>query len=503
MFGGQIYLKTMGKTTPPTAAPANSSQYRFFCWVIAFLTAAQLLVGLDYITLWPGAEARLVWAAVRADWAGSYPVAFLSTIPAASDYWLLAYRLPGVLLLGVGVVLFFRWGTALFGRPAVETTLLVAAASLFIPLVAKAATLDIWRLGLELAAWVALLRYFKTPTRPWLLWSALMGGLAVVLVGRASLVLFIIFQVLYYRMLVNEDANLKRQFGKPFVLIYLAAAVAHLVRYLLGAGAGSAFLAFDFMGLGHLRFVGYSLLGLLPFVGFMVAALRDLFYKLKRGEELAQLLAVALLAAVLTQSLLFPFLLAFITAKQVQHYFQQKNYPWQDWVKATQVLHLVLVFVGAIVALVSGFIQYQADGFRMVLGCGAAYWMFSFLGVVGLYGFRRDYVLGGMTLAGVLTLLFFWVQVYPYLHLQRNWPERLAAKIPAATDVITLAEDDPSVLPLAPYLHRAGRDVRLGTAPATSIFVARLPMTDSIPAASLQVLGRSYPWEVGLWGVAE
>ncbi len=176
MFGGQIYLKTMGKTTPLAAAPANSSQYRFFCWVIAFLTAAQLLVGLDYITLWPGAEARLVWAAVRADWSGSYPVAFLSTISAASDYWLLVYRLPGVLLLGVGVVLFFRWGTALFGRPAVETTLLVTAASLFIPLVAKAATLDIWRLALELAAWVALLRYFKTPTRQWLLWSALLGG---------------------------------------------------------------------------------------------------------------------------------------------------------------------------------------------------------------------------------------------------------------------------------------------------------------------------------------
>ncbi len=304
-------------------------------------------------------------------------------------------------------------------------------------------------------------------------------------------------------MLVKDDTDLKRQYGKPFVLIYLALGAAHLLRYLLGAGTGVSFLAFDFMDLSHLQFVGYSFLGLLPFIGFLVAALRDLFYKLKRGEELAQLLAVALLAALLTQSLLFAFLLAFITAKQVQHYFQQKNYPWQDWVKATQVLHLVLVFVGAIVALVSGFIQYQADGFRMVLGCGAAYWMFSFLGVVGLYGFRRDYVLGGMTLAGVLTLLFFWLQVYPYLHLQRNWPERLTAKIPADAGIITLSEDDPSVLPLAPYLHRAGRDVRLGAATAQPFYIARLPMTDNIPAASLQVLGRSYPWDVGLWGVAD
>lgn len=436
-------------------------------------------------------------------WAGAYPVAFLSTIPDTSDYWLLAHRLPGLLLLGLGATLFFRWGKALFGSSAVETTLLVAAASLFIPLVAKTATLDTWRLGLELGGWVALLRFFKTPTRGWFLWSAVLGGLAVLLTGLNSLLMMVVFQVAYYRMAVQGDADKKRQFGKPFLLIYLTWGVgALLARYGWGFKEGDAFLAFDFWEGRYLHFIGYSLLGLLPFSGFLVAALRDLHYKLKRREELSQLLAIALLGALLTQSLLFPFLLAFVTAKQVQNYFQQKSYPWQDWVKATQVLHLVLVFVGAILALVTGFIQYQADGFRMVLGCGAAYWMFSFIGVIGLYGFRRDYVLGGMTLAGVLTLLFFWVQVYPYLHLQRNWPDRLVGQLPADAPLITVPSLDASTLPVAPYLYRAGYSVEVRPT-VQGWYIARTSLTDSLPDGVPAAIGRGYPWDVGVWSVSK
>ena len=82
--------------------------------------------------------------------------------------------------------------------------------------------------------------------------------------------------------------------------------------------------------------------------------------------------------------------------------------------------------------------------------------------MIGLYGMRRDYVIGGMTLAGVLGLLFFWVQVYPFLHLQRNWPERMTQQLNKLEDVPEVYVMTPTyktVQPLAPYLLRSGLEV--------------------------------------------
>ncbi|MEL7221678.1 MAG: hypothetical protein AAGJ93_10190 [Bacteroidota bacterium] len=385
-------------------------------------------------------------------------------------------------------------------------TLLLVAASFLLTSIAKTGALDSWRLGFELGAWLAFIHYLKQPKRSWLIYTAILGSLAVLVGQWSSLLLFLVWHIGYYRLMVPAQPALKKSIHYPFIAIYAVFALSYLLRYFtanpLAVGDLFYFQAFQ---LTHLKLFGYTLLGLAPFLGFALAALRDLFFKIKKGEELALLLAIALFGSLVAQSILFSFLLTFLTAKQVQFYFYSEKYPWQDWVKTGNVLHLIFVFMAVIVALIGGYFQYAVDGFRAVLGCSTAYWMFSFVGVIGLYGFRRDYVLGGMTIAGVLAILFFWVQVYPFLHLQRNWPERMTTSISKqepAVDYIRLEEADEKILPAAPYLKRSGIAVNPDAlTTANDLYLLPVLAADSLKTFQHQERGWAGLWERGVWGV--
>lgn len=451
----------MGKAKSAAPPTTTSTRFRFFCWVVGFLSIAQLLVGLDYITIWPGAEAALL-----ADASGQTPSslvsALLQLVPIKHDLWLMWYRLPGVLLYVSGGILFYQWGKPLFGERTVVLSLLVAGGSLFLPVLAKQATVSSWVLGVELASWVAILRYFKQNDNTWRNRALLSGALAILLgsVHTYLLLLLLLLGLLY--LVSKEQRNQLWQQLRTLVLGYSFVLMLSLVL----ASMWQGWLGWDrsfyipLLSFTHLKFFGLSLLGVLPVLGFAIAGFRDLRYKAGRNEELSLLLTVALLASLLTQSLLFAFLLVFLAAKQLRAYFEQPNYPWQDWVKATMVLHLILVFIAVFLSLLGGFANFEAEGFRAVLGCSAAYWMFSFVAIIGLYGKRRDYVIGGTILAGVVSLLFFWVQVYPYLHLQRNWPERVVIALEKEginEPVVFQNHDEANVEvlpPLRPYLLR-------------------------------------------------
>lgn len=490
--------KAKAKTTSPTSP---SSRFRFFCWAVAFLSLAQLLVGLDYITIWPGGEARLLAEQTTA-FALSAPASWLlSLLPFKTSYWLLWYRLPGLLLSLGGIALFYRWGRALFGRETVVLTLLVAAASLFLPLLLKRALLDLWAFGPLLASYVALLRYYKEPTNQWRMASLLSGSLAILLGGLQAILVLILLWLLLLGLIKGPDRlALSQRLRRP-VIAWASMAVAVTLLAMSGPGliTWDSHFQYPTLSLGHLSFVGWSLVGMLPLIGFTLAGLRDLGYKVRRHEELSLLLMVGLLASFLAKSLLFPFLIAFLTAKQVQAYFRQPNYPWQNWVKTAMVLHLILVFIGVVLSLLGGYANFAANGFRAVLGCSAAYWMFSFLGVIGLYGERRDYVIGGMVLAGVVALLFFWVQVYPFLELQRNWPRRLVQQLEQqelpVTSLHYLPADSTAVLlPALPYLHRRGIVLEeAGSSPRLEVLLPE----DSVQQApnAIRIEGWSGLWE--------
>jgi len=410
------------------------------------------------------------------------------------------YRLPSVLMYLLSVVLFYRWGKDLFGKQSLELALIVLGGSLFLPIMAKMASLDIWSLFFDLATWLSLVHFQKSGTKKWLLRIALFGSLAVLFGQFHSLLLMLIWQVGYYRLIPESNEAIKKNLAQPFVIIYLVFGIS----YILGNQGGDSAYYFKIFNLSHHQFLLFSLLGMGPFIGFCMAAFRDLFYKLKRNEELARLLLIALVGSFLTQSLVFPFLLVFMTARQLHHYFYTPNYPWKNWVKTWQILHLITVFIVVILALLGGFAAFETDGFRAVLGCSAAYWMFSFMAVVGLYGQQRDYVIGGMTLAGVVALLFFWVQVYPFLHLKRNWPDRMMISIEKLDQQPDQIKVEGSSLPLGVYLHRKGFNVRTNDEKTDNNFLVRqLLDADSNGVFIVKEQGWSGLWQEREWGMEQ
>ena len=182
---------------------------------------------------------------------------------------------------------------------------------------------------------------------------------------------------------------------------------------------GQEVFALDYFNAPFGKFLAYSLIGMLPFIGFILAGLRELFTKVRKKEELAIIHLAFLLGGLLAQSMAFQWALVLLVAKHMQAYFV-KNYPYQSFVKTGAVLHLVGFFVLATVAMMSGFQIFRGIGFRAALSVSIIYWIWSFVSVIGLYGQRKDWVWGGVLSSGLLASLIFWLQLNPVLNNERK-----------------------------------------------------------------------------------
>lgn len=436
----------------------DSARFRFFTWLIFFLGLASVLVMNDAASPWPGAEALLLSelggrpaGPVAAEWNAYWPALLYRLLPWEGALWLFWPRLLSVVAVVAMAGLFYGWGRDLFGRPTVMHTLLVVAASFFLPVMGKVATPDSWVLLLHTGGWLGYLRWSKRP-------GGRSGWIALALMGIAATVspfstlllialLFLLPALLGYRPLPRAA--------------YSAIGLIWLI-------SGLSLLLSDFQDLplywtpanginSYGGFLLYNFLGVIPFVGFLLAGLRDMAFKAQKGEELSRLLWVAMVAAFLAQSPLFALLIALVVGKQLLVSFQPK-YPWGNWLKTGQLLHLVLAFVAAVLVLIGSTLQLRVEGFRATMGLAAAYWMFSFIAVIGLYGRKRDYVVGGTVLAAALPALFFWVQIYPYLEVDRRWPAELVDRVQqtAQPREVMIGSDDRAATTALPALRRAG-----------------------------------------------
>lgn len=438
----------------------DSSRFRFFSWVIFFLGVATLLVMNDAASPWPGAEARLL-AFANGDAAAStlpstyWPARIYQLLPATGELWLFWPRLLSVISLLTTALLWFYWGRGLFGRPTVIYTLLVVIASFFLPVLGKVATPDSWVLLLHTGAWLGYLRWLKRPQGRAGLVALLLAAVAATVAPLSTLLLLAL-------LLLLPAFSGGQPISRPAYTAIGTVWVLSGLCLLLGAFFDLPLYWSPNHGLRtYSTFLLYNIVGLLPFLGFLLAGLRDMVFKARKGEELSRLLMVGLLAALLAQSPLFALLLALVVAKQLLLCFQP-NYPWNNWLRSGQVLHLVVAFIGAVLALLGSTLQLRGAGFRATLGLAAAYWMFSFIAVIGLFGQRRDYVVGGTILAAALPALFFWVQIYPYLEVDRRWPQRVVSQIEAVGQaprrVAILATDEAATTAL-PVLPRAGIEI--------------------------------------------
>jgi hypothetical protein len=405
---------------------------KFFAGAAAAVLVLNLFIGIDLLSIWDGAEAY-IGLGLR----GAEP-----QVVGLHAWWqqllwgldireLLWYRLTGGLLLfGSGVALYF-WGRPILGERSALLTLLVLGSGLLWIQAGRFASGDAWLVSGLTVGSIALLRHLKQSDGHWqlafwgaYLFSALVSPLQTLI---WSLVLFLLFR--FYH---PQGKQLKGW------------------HFWLAGGLSSVWFALHMESWGEglysyyrpellLNYLLLTLLGILPWIGFAFAGFRDTYSKLRKGEELALIHMALLTAGLLSMSLLPQVALALIIARQVMNY-ELPNYPFRNWVRMPAILHLLLVFCLGAVAMILGFMEFGAPGFRLLMGLTLPYWVGSFISLIGIYGVMPKYYLGGITASGILLTLIFWIQVGPVWEAQRNLPIRVADFATLETTPLQLPE---------------------------------------------------------------
>ena len=477
--------KVQQQPTPGPAAP--SSRWRFFTWMCAFFYLAALLVQLDVFTAWPGGEGYALARALDAQWGDYLPAAVNHALmPLGDDLTedpdslFLFPRMLSALWLTLAAFFTYRWTARLFGKQVSQLALLCAGASLFLPFFGKVATADtLALLGHAGMLWTVMLYAVAKDKK-----KIYAFGVFVLLGAVAAPV-----STLLLSMMVVVLAVFQRTDYSWTVPAGVAVGISCLVLLVQGPQGANTYWYYGQEDSRVLDLLYYGLLGMLPVAGWTVAGFRDLIFKGRNFEQFSMIVGMAMVVTLLAQSLLFMYLVALLAGKQMQLYFSEPNYPWKDFVRATAVVHLVAAFIGAFLLLTGGAISFPGAGFRAALGMAAAYWIFSLLAVLGIFGDRRDFAIGGSVLTGMLTVMFFWVQVYPYLEVSRSWPEELLAAEPQPATLQLPDEADESELSTAlPYFRMAGWQL----AEEGDFRLTMLPVAaDSLEGAGAQVEGRA------------
>ncbi|WP_020569086.1 ArnT family glycosyltransferase [Neolewinella persica] len=478
-------LKKSSSIPAPEQPTGISSRFRFFLWISAFFFFAALLLRIDVITVWPGAEGYSLDYALSNQRGGSmlsfaygllFPIG--EGIDAQTEAIWLFPRLISAIAILLTAFFTYRFAGKLFGKEAIGLGLLAAGASLFLPFFGKVATPDaLGLLGQAGFFWTILLagadreKNYLLPAGIFLLLGGIAAPLSTLVFGLAT--------IITGRWLMGG--------GKQWMTLLTLLSIPLVVLILQGNQGIRSYWFWGGQPLAYGKWLGYCLLGMAPLSGWLFGGIRDLIYKVQRGEQMSKLLSAGLAIGFVTQSLVFPLILALLAGKQMQLYFREANYPWRDWVRSGATLHLVVAFLVVVYAMATIGITFPGPGFRAALGMCAAYWMFSLFGVLGLYGERRDFALGGSVLAGLLAVLFFWVQVYPYFEVKRGWPDRLAKQVEVKLPVyIPPTAEFSNALP---YFRRQGIPVVSDTLDADLRLVS-WPVTDSVSTAGIEVEGR-------------
>ncbi|PPK88287.1 hypothetical protein CLV84_1252 [Neolewinella xylanilytica] len=477
---------SVSQSPNPGPVPA-SSQWRFFVWACCFFFLAALLVQLDVMTAWPGGEGFALARALDAGWGDYLPASInhvllplgdaLSDDP---DSRFLFPRMLSAFWLVLAAFFTYRWTSRLFGTQVSQLALLCAGASLFLPFFGKVATADtLALLGHAGMLWSLLLYALAKDQR-----KIYAFGVFVLLAAIAAPV-----STLLLSMMVVVLAVFQRTDYSWTTPAGVAVGISMLVLLVQGPQGANTYWYYGQEDSRVLDLLYYGLLGMLPLAGWVIAGFRDLIFKARNFEQFSMIVGMAMVVTLLAQSLLFMYLVALLAGKQMQLYFSEPNYPWKDFVRATSVVQLVVAFIGAFLLLTGGAISFPGGGFRAALGMAAAYWIFSLLAVLGIFGDRRNFALGGSILSGMLTVMFFWVQVYPYVEVERSWPEDLLSQVTEPATLQIPDEADESELSTAlPYFRMAGWELaqegsyRLSMAPVAA---------DSLEGAGARVRGRA------------
>lgn len=393
-----------------------SSGRRLFFFISGLLLLSNLLVLNDVATVWDGAEAAFLYQAhLDPEAPVRTPAHLLSRLMTREPTNTFLLRLPGVFIILLSLAGIYFLSKPVLGPKAARWTILVLGSSFLLPNLGKAATLDAWIFCWHALGFLLLLRFLKQPAPLWRFSFYLVLGLGLWTSPLSTALLFALLPAVLYRRHSRGNRLWRLQ---PWAAILLIGAGLQSAGWIDWTGREQYLAPFS------AGFYLYSLLGMFPFLGFLLGGLWEMASKLRRGEELALLNASLLGATLVAQSPALQLVLALVIAKQMHVYFHE-NYPYRGLVRTGAILHLILVFLLATILMLGGFFRFEGVGFRSALAFGAVYWMLSFVAVIGLFSGNRRYIWGATIGSGLLPVLLFWLQVYPLIESRRDLPERL------------------------------------------------------------------------------
>ena len=416
---------------------------------------------------------------------------------------LFVLRLPQVFLLILTLLGFYWWGKKLFGLSTVFMTLLVISSTFLVVTCTKFVGFDVWLVAFQLTGFTSLVLFLKQPIWNWrlLFWVATLGA---VLVEPASAFVYAFGMWLFFVFAHPKGRNLIGFYDIFFWIVIIC------VAYFNGGffnGAKGLFFHYSQTSLEDYFLV--QLVGMLPWIAFLPAALADLIRKLRDREEMAIILSGFFFFSLFSFGLILQFAFALLIAKQVEYYFKP-NYPYANLVKSVAVLNLIVSFFLVAVLLLTGYESFGAIGFRSRMGIGGVYWAFTFISVIGLFGQNKKIIIGSMTLAGMLTMLLFWTQIQPLLENYRNFPSKLVNAIEQlyeeekAEVYLYLSSETQTKQPERTEVYLKGKNIiyeyvkerndlenKSGILVVTEAIYSQLDSTFINAAEQLQVTGRS------------
>ena len=381
--------------------------FNIFLWLCGGIFIINLLVMNEITTVWDGAEAFLL------------NQTSLWTDSTNKLFW---HRTLG----GIGLIIIlagsFFLGKKIFGRESTWLMIMIIASSLLLPNLAKVFSLDIWLFGIQWIGLLSLILFCKQPRWTWGILFYVSLIFSILIAPWNSILLFCITGIgLYF----YHPQGKRMVFLSP----WLGSLVLIGLFYVTGRlGNWESLLYFGTYTSGMGKYLLFSFLGLLPFLGFVLGGIADILKKVKKKEEFSIILGTALFGSLLSQSLILQALLALLIAKQFQLYFD-KNYPFKTIVQIGAILQLLIAFGLSTFMMMKGFVEFGGVGFRAGAGFSIVYWICSFVGVIGLYAMSRPYLIGGPVLSALAATFLFWLLINPLLETKREVPKRLLKAI--------------------------------------------------------------------------
>ncbi len=416
-----------------------SDSFKVFLGLCSLLILGNLFLGNDYATVWNGTEAAMFLTAQNGS--AATPVSFIGQlIYDLKGLSAFTMRLPSVLFLLFSGLVFYKYGKKIFGRDAVVLTMLVAASSFLLITLAKIGGGDLYLLFAQVGHLIFTILFVKQPKSKWRNTSYVFLALGMLIhplsMGNWGLAFATILGIRH-----SKKENVKTLFlpiGLALILIPMVGS------FFLGAWDFSEFsLSYGQWSVSSV--FGLVLLGMLPWLGFLPAAIVDLFKKFQNGEELAIIIFAWLGAAIVSQSLSLVIVLSFMITKQIWVLFHS-GYPYLRLVKGFALLNLIATFCLVFMTLLGGISWVGVEGYRPLLGLSAVYWMLSLFGVLGLFMKDRRVVIGGATFSGLMVMMIFWLAVYPLWDAYRKLPGQVvktaAAKNSSGIEKLTLYPAD-------------------------------------------------------------